>query len=76
MSPRVSARKRHWASLVTDTMGHMRFFDGPDTVRRARECLDDSGFTLDALTERLGPHAFAHLALGELAPLDRATRGG
>ena len=54
----------------------MRFFDGADTVRRARECLDDSGFTLDAVTERLGPHAFAHLALGELAPLDRATRAG
>jgi hypothetical protein len=54
----------------------MRFFDGPDTVRRARQCLDDSGFTLDALTERLGTHAFAHLALGELAPLDRATRAG
>ena len=51
-------------------------FDGPDTVRRARQCLDESGFTLDALTERLGIHAFAHLALGELAPLLRATRAG
>ena len=54
----------------------MRYFDGPDTVRRARQCLDESGFTLDALTERLGIHAFAHLALGELAPLLRATRAG
>ena len=35
-----------------------------------------SGFTLDALTERLGVHAFAHLAQGELAPLVRATRAG
>ncbi len=43
----------------------MRYFDGPDTVRRARQCLDESGFHLDALTERLGIHAFAHLALGE-----------
>ena len=57
-------------------MSHVRFFDGPDTVRRARQCLDDSGFTLDALTERLGVHAFAHLALGELTPLLRATRAG
>ena len=62
--------------LAAGTMSHVRFFDGPDTVRRARQCLDDSGFTLDALTERLGIHAFAHLALGELAPLLRATRAG
>ena len=57
-------------------MSRMRYFDGPDTVRRARQCLDDAGFTLDAVTERLGTHAFAHLALGELAPLLRATRAG
>ena len=54
----------------------MRFFDGPDTVRRARRGLDESGFTHDALTERFGVHAFAHLAHGELAPLVRATRAG
>ena len=54
----------------------MRFFDGPDDVRRARQCLDEAGFTLDALTERLGVHAFAHLGQGELAPLVRATREG
>ena len=54
----------------------MRFFDGPDDVRRARRCLDESGFTLDTLTERLGVHAFAHLGQGELAPLVRATQEG
>ena len=54
----------------------MRFFDGPDDVRRARQCLDESGFTLDSLTERLGVHAFAHLGQGELAPLVRATQAG
>ncbi len=54
----------------------MRFFDGPDTVRQARQGLDASGFTHDALTERLGVHAFAHLAQGERAPLVRATRAG
>ncbi len=54
----------------------MRFFDRPDDVRRARQCLDEHGFTLDSLTERLGVHAFAHLGQGELAPLVRATRGG
>jgi hypothetical protein len=57
-------------------MSHVRFFDSADTVRRARDALDECGFTLDALTERLGAHAFAHLALGELAPLARATRTG
>ena len=54
----------------------MRFFDRPDDVRRARQCLDEAGFGLDALTERLGVHAFAHLGQGELAPLLRSTRGG
>ncbi|HEX2222212.1 MAG TPA: class I SAM-dependent methyltransferase [Candidatus Limnocylindria bacterium] len=54
----------------------MRFFDRPSTVRRAREAFDRAGYKLDAITERLGPHAFAHLAGGELAPLVRATRGG
>jgi methylase of polypeptide subunit release factors len=57
-------------------MSHTRYFDGSDTVRRARQCLDDGGFTLGALTERLGTHAFAHLAMGELVPLLRATRAG
>lgn len=61
---------------MTRDRWHIRYFDGPDTVRGARQCLDESGFTLDALTERLGIHAFAHLALGELAPLLRATRVG
>ena len=54
----------------------MRFFDGPDHVRRARHGFDEAGFTLDGLTERLGVHAFAHLGQGELAPLIRATREG
>lgn len=53
----------------------MRFFDDRDTVRRAREAFDAAGYTLDALTARLGEHAFAHVARGELAPLARATRG-
>ena len=30
-------------------MGRMRFFDGPDTVRRARQCLDENGFTLSSV---------------------------
>ena len=54
----------------------MRFFDRPDDARRARQCLDEAGFSLDSLTERLGVHAFAHLGQGELAPLLRSTRGG
>ena len=54
----------------------MRFFDRPDDVRRARQCLDEAGFGLDSLTERLGVHTFAHLGQGELAPLLRSTRGG
>ncbi len=54
----------------------MRFFDGPETARRAREAFDAAGYTLDALTERLGPHVFAHLSAGETAPLVRATRAG
>jgi hypothetical protein len=54
----------------------VRFFDGPDTVRRARAAFDAAGYTLDAVTERLGPHVFAHLSAGELAPLVRATRAG
>jgi hypothetical protein len=54
----------------------VRFFDRPETVRRAREAFDAAGYTLDALTERLGPHAFAHLSAGETAPLVRATRAG
>jgi hypothetical protein len=57
-------------------MDAVRFFDHPETVKRFRAVLDDAGFTLDALTDRLGPHAFAHLVAGELAPLERATRTG
>ena len=57
-------------------MDAVRFFDGPDTVKRFRAVLDDAGFTLDAVTDRLGPHVFAHLGAGELAPLERATRAG
>ena len=54
----------------------MRFFDGSDAVRRAREAFDDAGYTLDRVIERLGPHVFAHLSAGEVAPLERAARGG
>ncbi len=54
----------------------MRFFDGPDTTRHAREAFDRAGYTLAAITERLGPHVFGHLSAGERAPLVHATRGG
>jgi methylase of polypeptide subunit release factors len=54
----------------------MRFFDAPDDVGRARQAFDRAGYTLGAVTERLGPHVFAHLSAGERAPLLRATRGG
>ena len=54
----------------------MRFFEDADEVRRARQAFDDAGYTLAAITERLGPHVFAHLSAGELAPLRRATRSG
>jgi methylase of polypeptide subunit release factors len=54
----------------------VRFFDGPDDVRRARQAFDEAGYTLAAVTERLGPHVFAHISAGELAPLVRATRAG
>jgi hypothetical protein len=54
----------------------VRFFDRRDSVRLAREAFEAAGYTLDALTERLGENAFAHLARGELAPLVRATRSG
>jgi hypothetical protein len=54
----------------------VRFFDTADTVRRARQAFDDAGYTLGAITERLGDHLFAHLAAGETAPLVRATRAG
>ena len=30
-------------------MDAVRFFDGPDTVKRFRAVLDDAGFTLDAV---------------------------
>ncbi len=54
----------------------MRFLDDPGSAARLRAGLDRAGFTFDALTGRLGPHAATHLAAGELAPLLRATRGG
>jgi hypothetical protein len=54
----------------------VRFLDGPDATRRAREAFDAADFTLDRLTERLGPNVFGHLASGELAPLLHATRAG
>jgi hypothetical protein len=56
--------------------GVVRFFDGPDTVRRVRAVFDGAGYTLAAITERLGPHVFTHLAARERAPLLRATRAG
>ena len=52
----------------------MRFLDGPAAARAVRDVFDDSGYTLGALTERLGPQAFTHLSAGELPPLLRATR--
>jgi methylase of polypeptide subunit release factors len=58
------------------TMMAVRFLEDRAAAARLRERLDAAGFTLDGLTERLGPHAFAHLAGRELAPLIRATRGG
>jgi hypothetical protein len=54
----------------------VRFFDSRDTVRRVREAFDTAGYTLEALTERLGTNAFALVARGELAPLVRSTQGG
>ena len=54
----------------------MRFFNGPTTTRHARQAFDEAGYTLDAVTERLGRHVFAHLSAGERAPLVRATRSG
>ncbi len=54
----------------------MRFFDEATDVGRARQAFDDAGYTLAAVTERLGPNVFAHLSAGEFAPLVRATRGG
>ena len=66
----------HREARRLNAMEAVRFLDGPDTVTRFRAVLDDAGFTLEALTDRLGPHAFAHLSGGELAPLERATRAG
>jgi hypothetical protein len=54
----------------------VRFFDRADDVRRARQAFDDAGYTLPAITERLGSQMFAHLSAGEIAPLVRATRAG
>jgi hypothetical protein len=51
-------------------------FEGRGAVGRFRECLDNAGFTLDGLTERLGSQAFANVAGREFAPLVRATREG
>ena len=38
--------------------------------------MDDAGYTLEAVTERVGPNVFAHLSARERAPLVRATRAG
>ncbi|HEY3486220.1 MAG TPA: methyltransferase, partial [Ilumatobacteraceae bacterium] len=46
------------------------------TVRRARDVVDAAGYTLEAVTERVGPDVFAHLSARERAPLVRATRAG
>jgi hypothetical protein len=54
----------------------MRFFEEATDVGRARQAFDDAGYTLAAITERLGPNVFAHISAGELAPLVRATRRG
>jgi hypothetical protein len=54
----------------------VRFFAGPGDVHRAREAFDEAGYTLAAVTQRLGPNVFAHLSAGELEPLVHATRGG
>jgi methyltransferase family protein len=65
--------------LATEAVGNdggVRFFDSADEVRRAREAFDAGGYTLAAITERLGPHVFSHLSAGEQAPLLRASRGG
>ena len=45
------------------------------TAAQLRTAFDDAGYTLDNVVGRLGPHAFAHLSGGELAPLAYATRG-
>ena len=49
---------------------------GPTRCGGPVAAFDAAGYTLDAVTERLGPHVFAHLSAGELAPLVRATRAG
>ncbi|HET9547262.1 MAG TPA: class I SAM-dependent methyltransferase [Desertimonas sp.] len=51
-------------------------FDPADNARRAQEAFDDAGYTLAAVTDRLGSNVFAHLSAGEIAPLVRATRAG
>jgi Methyltransferase small domain len=58
------------------TMKAVGLFEGRGAVGRFRECLDNAGFTLDGLTERLGSQAFANVAGREFAPLVRATREG
>ena len=54
----------------------MRFFAGRDEVLRARQAFDDAGYTLAAVTQRVGPNVFAHLSAGEVEPLLYATRDG
>jgi Methyltransferase small domain len=56
--------------------GAVRFFAGRDDVRRARQAFDDAGYTLAAVTERLGPQVFAQLSVGEVEPLRYGTRAG
>ncbi len=54
----------------------VRFFAGRDEVLRAREAFDNAGYTLAAVTERVGANVFAHLSAGEVEPLLHATREG
>ena len=67
--PAVARRRAfsHCGKGVSGTMDAVRFFHDPETARQVRGVLDDAGFTLDALTERLGPHVFAHLSGGARA---------
>ena len=56
--------------------GAVRFFAGRDEVLRAREAFDNAGYTLAAVTQRVGANVFAHLSAGEIEPLLHATREG
>jgi hypothetical protein len=62
--------------VAQDHDGKVRLLPDPGSARRAREAFDATGYTLEAITERLGAHVFAHLSAGEVAPLVRATRAG